>query len=82
MYPMEKGGSVNKAGVVLAAARKASSMSQSEMAKALGISVVSVSHWENGHTAMTLDKMQRWYAALSEDGRKVMRSLNVFELGA
>lgn len=65
-------------GAVMAAARKASGLSQSEMAAALGVSTVSVSKIENGHTAITLDRVQQWYRILNDQGRAVMQTMNIY----
>lgn len=70
----------DKTGLILAAARKASGMTQADMAKALGISVVSVSKWENGKVSLKLDNIQRWYSALNAEGQQMMQSLNFYAM--
>ena len=62
----------------MASARKASGLTQEQMAQLLGVTKVTVSHWENAKGFITLEKMQRWYAALPEEGRAVMRSMNIY----
>ena len=65
-------------GALMAAARKASGMTQLDMAQALGVSTVSVSSWETGKVPMTVDKLQRWYDALPNTGQEVMRGIRLF----
>ena len=64
---------------VLAEARNASGLTQGDMAKALGVSLVTISKWENGHVALKLGMLQDYYRICNEQGKEIIRSLDVLE---
>ena len=68
----------DRLGNTMRAARKASNMTQKQMAQAVGVSHITVSFWENGKSTPSFEALQKWYDALPPIGKGIMRGFVLF----